>query len=197
MKNLGVLGVVGTTVILVVGVTAIGGGMGAPMAVDSYADQKPNGALYGVEKFGESVKMSMNLTNNRDLYKERMQEWVAMVKENKGTKYMDVMSDGQQRLMKVTKRVRNRERIQTAKSMVSKHISTLENVKAMLPENAMDGINQAISSSSKVLGVLDNVEGEVGTGKIPGEFREQIKNQVDNSIEETKEIGKPEGIPGR
>ncbi|MFB6216958.1 MAG: hypothetical protein ABEJ72_08340, partial [Candidatus Aenigmatarchaeota archaeon] len=48
------------TAVAVVSVLAVAGAsVGTPVAVDTYADQKPDGNLYALEKAGESIERAV------------------------------------------------------------------------------------------------------------------------------------------
>jgi hypothetical protein len=167
------------------------------VAADS-VDRLPDQPGYGLEKAGESIKRSITgQPDNAKLYEERMDEFMEMARKGKGSQYLDVMSEGQSRLMGITGGVENGRELNLAENFMNRHIRILKNVRENIAdENAREGLTTAIQSSERVRNRIREVEGVGPSENIPDAERGRIRETVREEIRNTKEIGPPEETPG-
>lgn len=181
----------GIAVLTAIGVMATVGAVGAvgtPVAVDSFADQQPDEALYGLELAGEALKEPVMGGEewNIERANERIDEYTNMAEEGKGPQYENVLQSGQKRIMESVQKAEDEEGLERARNRVQGHVQTLERVREIVPENAKGAIDRAIEKSSQVDNVLEDVSAPVEQGDL-----DRVREIAENS----KRIGPPEGTP--
>ncbi len=190
MLNLTQKGVAGLAVAATVAVVA-GASVGGPVAVDSFADQHPDSALYGLEKAGEQIKEATYAGGQEwqlARAKERTQEFENMVSENKGDKYKELPEEASERLQKAAEKAKTNRELRRAENAMRKHISVLENVKEKVPEQAKPAISLAISRSAQGQATVASVATGDNNKGLKQETREKIGNRMENIKKEVKQI---------
>ncbi len=190
MLNLTQKGVAGVAVAAAVAVMA-GASVGTPMAVDSFADQQPDSALYGLEKAGERIKEATYAGGQEwqlERAEERTQEFKKMAKENKGSKYKGLTEEANERLQKATQKAKTNRELRRAENAMRKHISVLENVKEKVPEQAKPAISLAISRSAQGQATVASMATGDNNERLREETREKIRNRMREIEKEAKKM---------
>lgn len=189
MLNLSQKGVAGLAVAATVAVVA-GASAGTPMAVDSFADQQPDSALYGLEKAGEKMKEA-TYAGGQDWQleraEERTQEFRNMAEEKKAQNYENLLNQAGERFQKATQKAKTARELGKAENAMRKNIDVLENVKEKVPEQAKQAISLAISRSAKGQATVASVADE-NEKELEEETREQIANRMKEIGEEAKKM---------
>ncbi len=81
----------------------------------------------------------------------------------------------------------NETGLEKAKQAVGSHIQVLEALENEAPQQAKQGIRNAIQNSSRVQGVLERAEAPI--------IREGIRERLRKVKENTRQIGPPKQIP--
>lgn len=194
MYNKKGIATVGT--VLSIFLAGIVGGSAGSVAIDSYADQQPDSVLYGLERFGESIKQPVvtDLPKNIgplenvgksesewyvDRAKERTEEFEKMVEKEKTEEHLNLVNQAQNNISNAVQTARNKRELERARKQVEKHIQVLQNVENKVPENARPGIRNAIKNSSRVRNrlreVSQNVENKPSQ-KLPSNARKNLEN---------------------
>lgn len=119
---------------------------------------QPDDSLYALERVGEKIRRGFtNSPSEADLAGERLEEYRRMARKGKAARYLGILDDAQGRMLGSVLRERSTV---NARNRVAYHIFVLENLRDVVPENALAGINRAIEASDNVLEILENVPGE-------------------------------------
>ncbi len=187
------------TVAAVVATIAIAGGtVGTPVAVDTFADQNPDSAIYELERVGESIKgatVEGGPEWQLELAQDRMKEYEHMAKKGKAQKHQNLLEKANKHTSNAAKKSNNVRELQRVRKQTQKQVQVLENLENEVPEHAQKGIEMALTRSRAQKRVMENIENQARNGKIPpGQLKERLENQL-NIVEELEDIVENRNLP--
>lgn len=181
---------VATAVAAVAAVSVMGGAVGTPVAVDSFADQNPGSPLYVLERAGESIKEATYAGGrewNLSLAKERTSEYANVAKKKVTHDHINLLNEAGERFGKALKNAADNKGLQRVQGALRWQENRLEMIREKVHENARPAISLAISRSSRLRGVIKDVE--TGVVSLSGKAAKRaVRQRVKNVREELSQL---------